>query len=151
MSIPRSVVISVALCLLLTVVPACKRSAVEEPSPFGPASLFLSFDINVNPNVIVTSDVNETAEVRALVKLAGQPALNQLVVFTILSGPGKFEDYSRRVAVNTNANGYAIIKYVSPTKYQIGGDEWVTIQAIPQSCSPYLVWKSVDILLIKAE
>jgi hypothetical protein len=151
MSIPRSVVIIAALCLLLAVVPACKRSAVEEPSPFGPASLFLTFDINVNPNVIITSDVNETAEVRALVKLAGEPAMNQVVNFTILSGPGEFEDYSRRVAVNTNANGYAIIRYLSPTKNQISGDQWVTIQAMPQSCSPYLVWKTVDILLTKSE
>jgi hypothetical protein len=83
--------------------------------------------------------------------LAGEPAMNQVVNFTILSGPGEFEDYSRRVAVNTNANGYAIIRYLSPTKNQISGDQWVTIQAMPQSCSPYLVWKTVDILLTKSE
>ncbi|HEX9901898.1 MAG TPA: hypothetical protein VGB72_03460, partial [Acidobacteriota bacterium] len=64
MSIPRSVVIIAALCLLLTVVPACKRSAVEEPSPFGPASLFVSFELFVNPDVILTSGIRETSEVR---------------------------------------------------------------------------------------
>jgi len=151
MSIPRSVVISVALCLLLAVVPACKRSAVEEPTPFGPASLYLTFDVSVTPNVILTSDVRQTAEVRALVKMGGLPAPNELVIFTITGGPGEFNDYNRRTSTYTNANGYAIINYLAPTKNQIGGDELVTIQVQPQTSSPYWIWKTVEIVLIKGQ
>ncbi len=151
MSIPRSVVISAVLCLLLAVVPACKRSTVEEPGPFGPASLYLSFEVFVSPNVILTSDVRQTAEVRALVKLGGEPSANQTVFFTIISGPGEFDNYTRRTAVATNANGYAIVNYVSPTKSQISGDQDVTIQVQPQTSSPYWTYKLVDIILLKGE
>jgi hypothetical protein len=149
MSIPRSVVISAALCLLLTIVPACKRSAVEEPSPFGPASLYLSFDVFVSPNVILTSDVRQTAEVRALVKLGGEPAVNELVVFTITSGPGEFDDYNRRTFAYTNQNGYAIATYVSPTKAEMLGDESVSFYIHPQTSSPYFIWKTADLRLLK--
>jgi len=151
MSIPRSVVIIAALCLLLTVVPACKRSAVEEPSPFGPASLYLTFEVFVSPNVILTSDLRQAAEVRALVKYGGQPAANELVIFTITRGPGEFNDYFRRTAATTNANGYAIINYLSPTKYQLSDDELVVIQIRPQTSSPYWIWKEVEIVLIKGQ
>jgi len=151
MSIPRSVVIIAALCLLLTVVPACKRSAVEEPSPFGPASLFVSFELFVNPDVILTSGIRETSEVRALVKMGGEPAADQVVIFTIVGGPGEFEDYRVRTAATTNANGYAFIRYLSPTKYQLRGDELVTIQARLQTCSPYWVWKTIEIYLLQGQ
>jgi hypothetical protein len=151
MSIPRSVVISAVLCLLLTIVPACKRSAVEEPSPFGPASLYLSMDVVASPNVILTSDVRQTAEVRARVTLGGEPSANQTVIFTIIDGPGEFDDYTHRTAVATNANGYAIINYVSPTKSQISYDQDVIIQVWPQTSSPYWMYKLVDIRLLKGE
>jgi hypothetical protein len=151
MSIPRSVVITAALCLLLIFVPACKRSAVDEPSPFGPASLYLTFEVFVSPNVILTSDVRETAEVRALVKLGGEPAANQMVVFTIISGPGEFDNYTRRSGVATNGNGYAIINYVSPTKSQLSDDQYVMIQVQPQTSSPYWLYKLVEIVLLKGQ
>jgi hypothetical protein len=151
MSISRSVVIAAALCLLLTVVPACKRSAVEELGPFGPASLFVGFDLSVNPDVILTSDVRQTCEVRALVKMGGEPAASQLVAFTIIRGPGEFEDYHVRTAATTNSNGYAFVNYLSPTKYQMSGDETVVIQAQLQTCSPYFRWKTVEIYLLQGE
>jgi hypothetical protein len=151
MSNPRPIIISAALCLLLMAVPACKRSAVEEPNPFGPASLFVDFELFVNPDVILTSQVRETAEVRALVKKGGEPAANELVVFTIIRGPGEFEDYRIRTSATTNSNGYAFINYLSPTKYQMSGDETVIIQAQLQTCSPYFRWKTVEIYLLQGQ
>lgn len=151
MSIPRSVIISAALCLLLIAVPACKRSAVEEPTPFGPASIFVNLDLFANPDVILTSQVREISEIRALVKIGGEPAANQLVVFTIVRGPGEFEDYRIRTAVATNSNGYAFINYLSPTKYQMNGDETVVIQAQLQTFSPYFEWETIEIRLLQGQ
>jgi len=151
MSIPRPIVIAVALCLLLMVVPACKRSGVEEPNPFGPATRQVSMDVNVNPDVILTTDARQTSEVRALVKMGGEPAADQLIVFTIIRGPGEFEDYHVRTAATTNSNGYAFVTYLSPTKHQMSGDETVIIQAQLQTCSPYFVWHTVEIYLLQGE
>jgi len=151
MSNARSVVVIAALCLLLALVPACKRSAVEEPSPFGPASLFVGFSVDASPSVILTSDIRQTSEIRAQVKMGGEPAINQLVVFTIVRGPGEFEDYHVRTTAYTNANGYAVVNYISPTKYQLSGDEVVTIQAQLQTSSPYWIWKQVELYLLQGQ
>jgi len=135
--------------LLLVAAPACKRSAVEEPNPFGPASFYLTFEVSCSPNVVLTSDIRETVEVRALVKYGGQPAANQLVVFTVQSGPGEFDNYARRIAAVTNQNGYAVVTYLSPLRTEIGFDQSVTIYIHPQTSSPYFIWKTLEIRLLK--
>ncbi|MBM3297314.1 MAG: hypothetical protein FJY83_06905 [Candidatus Aminicenantes bacterium] len=135
--------------LLLAASPACKRSAVEEPNPFGPASLYLTFDVQASPNVVLTSDIREVVEVRALVKYGGQPAANQLVVFTVLDGPGEFSDYTRRTSALTNQNGYAVVSYLSPLKSEIDFDQTVVFYIHPQTSSPYFTWKTIEIRLLK--
>ena len=149
MSKTRSVAFLAAMILLLAALPACKRSAVEFPDPFGPGSYYLTFDVFASPNVILTSDIRETAELRALVKYGGEPAAGQLVVFSILSGPGEFADYSKRIAAYTNQNGYAVVTYLSPTKSELAYDQTVSFYIHPQTSSPYFTWTTIDIRLLK--
>jgi hypothetical protein len=145
----RPVIILPLAALLLLAVPACKRSAVEEPDPFGPASFYLTFEVSASPNVVLTSDIREQVELRALVKYGGQPAANQLVVFTVLDGPGEFDNYARRIAALTNQNGYAVVTYLSPLRSEIGYDQTVTFYIHPQTSSPYFTWKTLEIRLLK--
>jgi len=135
--------------LLLLAVPSCKRSAVEEPNPFGPASFYMTFEVSASPNVVYTSSIREPVEIRALVKYGGQPAPNQLVVFTILDGPGEFDDYTRRTAVTTNQNGYAVVTYLSPLSSEIAYDQSVIFYIHPQTSSPYFTWKTIEVRLLK--
>ncbi|MBN2198932.1 MAG: hypothetical protein JW747_03700 [Candidatus Aminicenantes bacterium] len=135
--------------LFLLAAASCKRSAVEEPNPFGPASFFMTFEVSASPNVVYTSDVRQPVEIRALVKYGGQPAADQLVVFTVLDGPGEFDDYTRRTAAITNQNGYAVVTYLSPLKSEIDGDQTVIFYIHPQTSSPYFAWKTIEIRLLK--
>ncbi|OGD21571.1 MAG: hypothetical protein A2Y69_10775 [Candidatus Aminicenantes bacterium RBG_13_59_9] len=137
------------VALLLLVAPACKRSAVEEPNPFGPASSYMTFEVSASPNVVLTSDIREPVEVRALIKYGGLPAENQLVVFTIQDGPGEFDNYSTRTTAVTNQNGYAIVIYLSPLRSEIAFDQTVTFYIHPQTSSPYFTWKTIWIRLLR--
>ncbi len=142
-------VLPLVLALVLAITPACQRSAVEEPNPFGPSSHHVTLEISASPNVVLTSDVREPVEVKALVKYGGQPAANQLVVFTVLDGPGEFHNYLRRVAVTTNQNGYAVATYFAPLRSEIGFDQTVTFYIHLQTSSPDFMWKTLEIRLLK--
>ncbi|MGB8953665.1 MAG: hypothetical protein WCC06_13505 [Candidatus Aminicenantales bacterium] len=133
------------------VLTSCIRQATEEPSPFGPASSYLTFTFEARPNVLYATSERATSEIRATVKRGGSPVKDATVYFSILYGPGFFSDYSTRIAVLTNEVGVASITYYSPTKYEIGYDQDVCLRAQLETSTPEYMHKELFIHILVAD
>jgi hypothetical protein len=127
----------------------CKRAGIEEPSPFGPSTLSLTFEVEARPNVILAGDVRAMAEIRATVKKVGQPLKDQVVHFTVLAGPGQFGDYTVRTIALTDASGVASVTFIGPTKLEIDGDLFATIKVQLETSTPEYIYKEVDVRILK--
>jgi hypothetical protein len=150
MNAKRTILIA-GLAFLTVLVAGCKRSAVDEPSPFGPSTFALTFELEARPNVILSTSSRPMAEIRAVVKQNGQPVRDKLIFFTILFGPGEFADYSHRTFALTDGSGVATVIYVGPTMYEIDGDTNATIKVQPETSTPEYIHKQVDIRILKGE
>jgi hypothetical protein len=113
----------------------------------------LTFTLIADPNVLLATENRPVSQLKAYFKTAdGIPLTGRRVYFKILAGLGSFANNSRKTFVLTDANGYAAVSYFGPTKYEIGRDQFVTIQGQPETVTPiYDIYKNVDIRLIKAE
>lgn len=148
MGMKKICILVLALSLVALVSPSCKRSDVTEPDPFGPGSFQLTFDLAATPSVLYTSTQRQRSEVTATVKWGGTPAVNQMVIFTLSSGPGEFSNLDNRIAVYTDSNGVATVAYISPTTGEISKDTYATIKAQVQTTTPYYAIRYVDIRLL---
>jgi hypothetical protein len=128
----------------------CKRPGIEEPSPFGPSSFSLTFEVEARPNVVLATDVRPMSEIRATVKRDGKPVKDQVVYFTILAGPGQFGDYTLRTVVATNAGGVAAVMFIGPTKFEIDGDLFTTIKVQLETSTPDYIYKQVDVRILRS-
>jgi hypothetical protein len=142
-------VLVIGLAAAVLAAAGCKRPGIDEPSPFGPVSFGLSFDLEARPNVIQATDVRPMAEIRATVRENGQPVKDKIVYFTIVSGPGQFGDYTLRTLALTDASGVASVVFIGPTQYEINGDEWTSIQSHLETSSPDYIHKIVDVKILQ--
>ncbi|MBM3311380.1 MAG: hypothetical protein FJY80_07715 [Candidatus Aminicenantes bacterium] len=127
----------------------CKRPGIEEPSPFGPVSFGLSFELEARPNVIMATDVRPMAEIRATVRNNGQPVKDRIVYFTVLFGPGQFSDYTVRTVALTDSSGVAKVSFLGPTTYEIDADVFTTIKSQLETTTPEYIHKEIDIRILK--
>ena len=81
----------------------------------------------------------------------GIPLAGRKVYFKILSGPGTFANNQRKAFALTDANGYATVNFLGPTKFEVGYDQFVTIQGQPETISPFYIHLEVDIRIIREE
>jgi hypothetical protein len=128
---------------------ACQRTSVTEPSPTGPSTIFQTFTMTANPNVVYATDSRPTSEIKVVVKRGNSPVKDAVVYFSIFNGPGYFSDYTRRVAVLSNENGVAAVLYLGPLKTEISADQSVTFRAILESSDPEPIYKEVWISILR--
>ncbi len=113
----------------------------------------LTFTLIADPNVLQVTDTRPQSQIRAYFKTVdGVPLAGRKVYFDILTGPGTFEGTdARRTVALTDALGYAVVTYFGPTIDEIDTDQTTTIQAQPETISPYNIKAEVDIRLIREE
>ncbi len=113
----------------------------------------LTFTLIADPNVLQVTDSRPQSQIRAYFKTVdGVPLAGRKVYFDILTGPGTFEGAdARRTFALTDALGYAVVTYFGPLIDEIESDQTATIQAQPETISPYNIKAEVDIRLIREE
>ena len=112
----------------------------------------LTFTLIADPNVLLVSETRPQSQLKVFLKTVdGVPLAGRNVYFEIVTGPGTFVNNERRTLAQTDANGYAFVLYIGPTKDEIETDQVVTIQAQPESTTPFSIQQTVDIQLIREE
>jgi hypothetical protein len=139
------------LCGLLAMAASCTRSDVTVPSPAGPSTLSVTFDLEATPNVILATANKPSTTVKATIRKNGVAYPNVEVYFTIVSGPGEFADYSSRIAVATDANGVASVTFLGPTMYEISRDMTTAIMGQMQTNTPDFIYKTIEIRIVRAD
>lgn len=137
--------ITVFLALALFALNSCKSDTISEPSPLGPSSIAVIFDITANPNVLVAGkSLRQTAEITAtLTKYDGIPFSNRTVLFEVVNGAGKrvslgfLNDELSMQAVTTDSNGTAKVYYHGPLRDEIRGNTDIYVRAT-------VVWEGVQ-------
>ncbi|MBN1938708.1 MAG: hypothetical protein JW843_03920 [Candidatus Aminicenantes bacterium] len=141
--------LTIAGLIILTAATAgCKRTATEGFSPLGPSTFVLTFALNASPNVLMATGQRPTSTLTAAVTENNQPAAGRTVIFTIITGPGEFQNYLRRVAVTTDFNGIASVTYIGPTKFEINDDTTATIMGQLQTSTPQVIAKLVELTIL---
>lgn len=146
-----SVFAILGVCGLLALSAACQRTGLDITSPTGPSTLSITFELEATPNVILSTDVRPLSTVKGIVRKNGQPMANHLVYFSILSGPGEFDDYTQRTSAWTDSAGVASVVYLGPTKFEIGGDTNAAIKAQMETTTPNYIYKTIDIRILKGD
>jgi len=112
----------------------------------------LTFTLIADPNVLLATESRPESQLKAYFKTVdGIPIAGRKIFFKIISGPGTFANNSSKTYVLTDANGFAVLTFFGPTKYEIGYDQFVTIQGQPETATPFYIHNEVDIRLIKEE
>jgi len=112
----------------------------------------LTFTLIADPNVLLATESRPHSQLKAYFKTVdGIPLAGRKVYFKILSGPGTFQDNARKTFVLTDTNGYAVVSFFGPTKYEIGYDQFVSIKGQPETTTPFYIHKEVDIRLLREE
>jgi hypothetical protein len=145
----RRGLIIAGLCALVALAGSCTRSDVIVPSPAGPSTLAVTFDLSAAANVILAGDLPPTTTIKATVRKNGIGVPDLPVYFTILSGPGQFLDYTNRVAATTDSTGVASVVFVGPTKAEMSQDMTTLIQGQMQTGTPEFIYKTIEIRIIR--
>ncbi len=112
----------------------------------------MTFTLIADPNVLFVTENHPQSQLKAYFKTVdGIPITGRKVYFEILSGMGTFTNNKRKTFVLTDANGYAVVSYVGPTKNEIGNNQIVTIQGSPETATPFNISEEVEIRLIREE
>jgi hypothetical protein len=146
----RRVLILAGLAALLALASSCTRSDVSVPSPAGPSTLSVTFELEATPNVILATTEKPMTTVKATVRKNGSPLPNVNVYFTIVSGPGQFPDYTDRVTAATDSTGIASVTFIGPTKFEMSRDMTTSIQGQMQTNTPDMIYKTIEIRIIRA-
>jgi hypothetical protein len=112
----------------------------------------LTFSLVADPNVLWATQNRPEAQLKAYFKTVdGIPLAGRKVYFIVLSGPGLFADGSRKTFALTDANGFATVTFLGPTKFEIGYDQFVTIKGQPETATPFYIHKEVNIRVLREE
>jgi hypothetical protein len=113
----------------------------------------LTFTLIADPNVLLATENRPQSQLKAYFKTVdGIPLSGRRIYFKILTGLGTFANNARKTFALTDANGYAVVTFFGPTKYEFGYDQFVTIQGQPETKTPiYDIYENVDIRLIREE
>ena len=145
----RRVLILAGLSALLALTLSCTRSEVGIPSPTGPSTLSVTFELEAVPNVILATAERPMTTVRATIRKNGSPVANATVYLTVVSGPGQFPDYADRVTAVTDSTGIAAVTFIGPNKYEISRDMTTVVQGQMQTFTPTMVYKAVEIRIVR--
>jgi hypothetical protein len=140
-----------AAAVLLLLAASCTRSAVDFESPSGPSTQSLTFALEAHPNVILATAERPSAVVKGIVRRNGEPAVNVPVYFTIVSGPGEFDEYLTRTVALTDSTGTAQVVYYGPSADEIAADATVLIKGQPETTTPEYVHKTIEVRVLKGD
>ncbi len=123
------------------------------------ASLFIiheatdvAFELYAIPNVLHCTSASPQSLIKAVFKKTdGTPLADRKVYFSILSGPGEFEDGKQKTYATTDSSGIARIYYIGPTGSEIAYDQFVQVRGQPETSTPFYIHTELDIRLIKGE
>jgi hypothetical protein len=146
---PRRTACLLGIAALLALAAACTRDGLDIESPTGPSTLSLTFTLEAHPNVILATDERPAAVIKAIVRRNSEPLANCAVYFTVLSGPGEFEDYVTRTMALTDSSGTARVTYLGPSSDEMSADTTVVIKGQPETSSPDYVYKTVEVRVLK--
>jgi hypothetical protein len=129
--------ITVFLALALFALNSCKSDTISEPSPLGPSSMAVVFDMTANPNVIVAGERQRQISgiTATLTKYDGIPFSDRTVLFEVVNEAGKrvslgyLDGELSMQAVTTDSNGTAKAYYAGPLKNEIRGNTDIYIRA----------------------
>jgi hypothetical protein len=149
MRLQRRPVLLLAFALLLALAAACTRTGLDIESPTGPSTLSLTFALEAHPNVILATNERPAALVKGIVKRNGSPLANHIVYFTVLQGPGEFDNYATRAMALTDSTGTATVTYLGPVSDELGADTTVLIKGQPETSSSDYVHKTIELRVLK--
>ncbi len=135
MNCKKTLILTMGLVLVL-VTAACKRHAVNQPSPLGPSTLATVLKVAANPNVIAAGASRQGTLVTAtLRKYDGTPIAGRTVTFEICDavgnklGIGFFEGRRQVIQRVTDGAGAVSLKYYGPTAAEVALDISIYIWA----------------------
>lgn len=125
----NSIITITFLFFVILMIGSCTRSEVEEPSPLGPSTISVIFEVSANPNVLSAGPGRESSWVTAtLQKYDGTPYPGKTVFFEIRDAAGNktshaydghFPDNKHAVSRVTNSQGIAEVKYYGPNAREL--------------------------------
>jgi len=125
----NTIVILSFLFFVILIAGSCTRSEVEEPSPLGPSTISVIFEVSANPNVLSAGPGRESSMVSAtLKKYDGTPFPGKTVFFEIRDSSGfktshaydgHFPDKKHAVSRVTDSQGTATVKYYGPNAREL--------------------------------
>jgi hypothetical protein len=125
----NSIITITFLFFVISIINSCTRSEVEEPSPLGPSTISVIFEVSANPNVLAAGPGRESSWVTAsLKKFDGTPYSGRSVFFEIRDAAGNKATHSydghfpgdkHSVIRVTDSQGIAEVKYYGPNAREI--------------------------------
>lgn len=148
---PRRAAALIGIALLLALASACTRSEIGIESPLGPSTLSLTFSLEANPNVLLATAERPSAIIKGVVRRNSEPVANLPVYFTVLSGPGEFDEYLTRTMALTDSTGTARVTYYAPSADEIFADTTVLIKGQPETSGSDYVHKTIEVRVLKGD
>ncbi|MDD8025514.1 MAG: hypothetical protein PHI34_03290 [Acidobacteriota bacterium] len=139
--------LGIAVLLLLTA--TCTRTDLDIESPTGPSTQSLTFTLEAHPNVLLATSEQPASVIKGIVRRNGDPVANLPVYFTVLSGPGEFDDYTTRIMAMTDTTGTARVTYLGPSEDEMSGDKTAIIKGQPETSSPDYLYKTIEVRILK--
>jgi hypothetical protein len=116
----------------------------------------MSFTVVADPNVLLATETRPQSQIKAYFNTAdGIPVAGRKVFFSIYSfdnyfmSGGVFEGNKTLIYALTDDKGFASVTYYGPTKYEIGGDGWVTLKVQPETSTGNYIHEEIDIRILK--
>ncbi len=136
-------------CMLL--ISSCTRSEVEEPSPLGPSTISIVFEVTANPNILTAGPSRQSSIITAsLKKYDGTPYPGKTVLFDIRDAQGQkiyegffFTDDQYTASRVTDSQGIAEVKYYGPNAKEISTEMEIYIYAL-------VPWEGQEFLISRA-
>jgi hypothetical protein len=136
-------------CMLI--ISSCTRSDVEEPSPLGPSTISLVFEVTANPNILTAGSSRQSSMITAsLKKYDGTPYAGKTVLFDIRNAQGQkiyegffVKDDQYTASRVTDSQGIATVKYYGPNAKEISSEMEIYIYAL-------VPWQGQEFLISRA-
>jgi len=137
MKINKQFIFISLLVLTLIFSSSCKRTGIEEPSPFGPSTYSLLLSVSARPNIMFAGITRETVAIKvSLKKFDGSSVSGQVIHFQVRDALGQrvnvglFDGNLAAVSRTTDQNGNITLSYHGPLADEVTTDVQIYIYAM---------------------
>jgi hypothetical protein len=137
MKINKHFILISLLVLSLAFFNSCKRTGINEPSPFGPSTYSLLLSVSASPNVVFAGTSREISTISVtLKKYDGSPVSGQTIHFQVRDilgqrvNVGLFDGNMTAVSRVTDQNGLITLAYHGPFANEMTADAQIYIYAL---------------------